>query len=247
MNVQNALAATAAAWAAGAHLHDIRQGLRTFTTSYFMAPGRLNMFELDGYRVIVDYAHNPPAVQALGEFVDALAEPTPRRAPAAGQRPAHRGRRHRRRPARRGHSRDRCSRRALLRRDHRPRGREHRAAASRGRRRRSSRRASARRWRPARAAGPSRSSSTRSRPPAARSTWGPRATWWSSASIARTRCGRSCSAASMARSSAIAGPILGRRRRRCAPRRLGEPLKRGRTGRSAASASRIPRRARRGS
>jgi cyanophycin synthetase len=77
MNVQNALAATGAAWAAGAHLHDIRQGLRTFTTSYFMAPGRLNMFELDGYRVIVDYAHNPPAVEALGQFVDALTEPTP--------------------------------------------------------------------------------------------------------------------------------------------------------------------------
>jgi cyanophycin synthetase len=76
MNVQNSLAAAAAAWAAGAHLHDIRQGLRTFTTSYFMAPGRLNMFELDGYRVIVDYAHNPPAVAALGEFVDRLSEPS---------------------------------------------------------------------------------------------------------------------------------------------------------------------------
>ena len=76
MNVQNALAATAAAWAAGAHLHDIRQGLRTFTTSYFMAPGRLNMFELDGFRVIVDYAHNPPAMEALGEFVERLSEPS---------------------------------------------------------------------------------------------------------------------------------------------------------------------------
>jgi cyanophycin synthetase len=76
MNVQNALAAAGAAWAAGAHLHDIRQGLRTFTTSYFMAPGRLNMFELDGYRVLVDYAHNPPAVRALGEFVERLAEPS---------------------------------------------------------------------------------------------------------------------------------------------------------------------------
>src|SRR5439155_532034 len=31
MNVANALAAAAAAWAAGAHLHDIRQGLRTFS------------------------------------------------------------------------------------------------------------------------------------------------------------------------------------------------------------------------
>jgi cyanophycin synthetase len=88
MNVQNALAATAAAWAAGAHLHDIRQGLRTFTTSYFMAPGRLNMFELDGYRVVVDYAHNPPAVEALGQFVDRLTEPSAggARAPVTGRR-----------------------------------------------------------------------------------------------------------------------------------------------------------------
>ncbi|MEO6059990.1 MAG: cyanophycin synthetase [Candidatus Limnocylindria bacterium] len=88
MNVQNALAAAGAAWAAGAHLHDIRQGLRTFTTSYFMAPGRLNMFELDGYRVIVDYAHNPPAVKALGEFVDRLGEPSPggRQALVTGRR-----------------------------------------------------------------------------------------------------------------------------------------------------------------
>jgi cyanophycin synthetase len=88
MNVQNALAAAGAAWAAGAHLHDIRQGLRTFTTSYFMAPGRLNMFELDGYRVIVDYAHNPPALAALGEFVERLAEPSAsgRRALVSGRR-----------------------------------------------------------------------------------------------------------------------------------------------------------------
>ena len=88
MNVQNAIAAAAAAWAAGAHLHDIRQGLRTFTTSYFMAPGRLNLFELDGYRVIVDYAHNPPAMQALGEFVESLSQPSP-----GGNRPLVTGRR----------------------------------------------------------------------------------------------------------------------------------------------------------
>jgi cyanophycin synthetase len=88
MNVQNALAAAAATWAAGAHLHDVRQGLRTFTTSYFMAPGRLNMFELDGYRVLVDYAHNAPAVSALGEFVERLSEPSAsgRRALVTGQR-----------------------------------------------------------------------------------------------------------------------------------------------------------------
>ncbi|MGZ4274173.1 MAG: cyanophycin synthetase [Solirubrobacteraceae bacterium] len=77
MNVANALAAVAASWAAGAHLHDIRQGLRTFTTSFYMAPGRLNVMDLNGYRVIVDYAHNAPAVRALGEFVERLAEPSP--------------------------------------------------------------------------------------------------------------------------------------------------------------------------
>jgi cyanophycin synthetase len=88
MNVQNALAATAAAWAAGAHLHDIRQGLRTFTTSYYMAPGRLNMFELDGFRVVVDYAHNPPALRAVGDFVERLTEPSPggAKAPVTGRR-----------------------------------------------------------------------------------------------------------------------------------------------------------------
>jgi len=77
MNVQNALAAAGAAWASGAHLHDIRQGLRTFTSSYYMAPGRLNIMDLDGFRVLVDYAHNAPAVLALGEFVERLAQPSP--------------------------------------------------------------------------------------------------------------------------------------------------------------------------
>jgi cyanophycin synthetase len=88
MNVQNALAATAASWAAGAHLHDIRQGLRTFATSYYMAPGRMNMFELDGYRVVVDYAHNPPALRAVGDFVERLTEPSPggAKAPVTGRR-----------------------------------------------------------------------------------------------------------------------------------------------------------------
>jgi cyanophycin synthetase len=44
-NVANAMAAAGAAFAAGAPLHDIRQGLRTFTTSYYLSPGRLNEVE----------------------------------------------------------------------------------------------------------------------------------------------------------------------------------------------------------
>ena len=69
MNVANALAAGAAAWAAGAHLHDIRQGLRTFSTSFFQAPGRLNLLELGGVRIVIDYCHNVDGMRQLADFV----------------------------------------------------------------------------------------------------------------------------------------------------------------------------------
>ena len=84
MNVQNALAAAAAAHAAGVHLHDIRQGLRTFHTSFYEAPGRLNLFELQGIRVVVDYAHNPHGLAMVGDFVQRL------RSAADGDRPGRR-------------------------------------------------------------------------------------------------------------------------------------------------------------
>jgi cyanophycin synthetase len=69
MNVANALAAAAAAWAAGAHLHDIRQGLRTFTTSFFQAPGRLNLLDVGGVRLVIDYCHNVDGMRQLADFV----------------------------------------------------------------------------------------------------------------------------------------------------------------------------------
>jgi cyanophycin synthetase len=74
MMVQNAMAAAAAAHAAGAHLHDIRQGLRSFTTSIYQAPGRLNVFELDGIKVVIDYAHNAAGLDTLGDFVERLTD-----------------------------------------------------------------------------------------------------------------------------------------------------------------------------
>jgi cyanophycin synthetase len=74
MNVQNALAAAAAAFGAGAPLHDIRQGLRTFTTSYYLSPGRLNELEVNGVQVIVDYCHNAPGMRMLGDFVDRVGD-----------------------------------------------------------------------------------------------------------------------------------------------------------------------------
>ena len=74
MNVANALAAAAAAWASGAHLHDIRQGLRTFSTSFFQAPGRLNLLDVGGVRVVIDYCHNVDGMRQLADFVQRMME-----------------------------------------------------------------------------------------------------------------------------------------------------------------------------
>jgi cyanophycin synthetase len=78
MNIANALAAAAAAWAGGAHLHDIRQGLRTFSTSFFQAPGRLNELNVKGFKVIIDYCHNVDGMRRLAEFVDLTLNPRAR-------------------------------------------------------------------------------------------------------------------------------------------------------------------------
>jgi cyanophycin synthetase len=72
MMVQNAMAP-----AACAHLHDIRQGLRSFTTSIYQAPGRLNVFDLDGVKVLIDYAHNAAGLETLGDFVERLTTDAP--------------------------------------------------------------------------------------------------------------------------------------------------------------------------
>jgi len=69
-NVANALAATGAAFAAGAPLHDIRQGLRTFTTNYYLSPGRMNLLDVGNVEVFIDYCHNAAGMRAIGDFVE---------------------------------------------------------------------------------------------------------------------------------------------------------------------------------
>jgi len=69
-NVQNAMFAAALAYNMNIGLEDIRQGLRTFDSSFFQAPGRMNIYDEHPFRVILDYAHNPAAVRAMCELVD---------------------------------------------------------------------------------------------------------------------------------------------------------------------------------
>jgi cyanophycin synthetase len=71
-NVQNAMFAAAMAFSMGLKLEDIRHGLRTFDTTFFQAPGRMNIYDEHTFKVILDYGHNPAAVEAMCELVGRL-------------------------------------------------------------------------------------------------------------------------------------------------------------------------------
>ncbi len=66
-NVANALAATAACDALGFALPAIAAGLRSFSPDASGNPGRLNLFERNGVRVVVDFAHNEAGLRGLLE------------------------------------------------------------------------------------------------------------------------------------------------------------------------------------
>jgi cyanophycin synthetase len=74
-NVFNALAATAMTAAHGIATQTIAAALRAFTSSFEDSPGRLNILDAHGVRIIVDYAHNPAALTALGRLVAKLRKP----------------------------------------------------------------------------------------------------------------------------------------------------------------------------
>jgi cyanophycin synthetase len=68
--VENVLAAAAAAWALGVPAEQIRAGLESFTGDARQLPGRYNVFTAGASAVIADYAHNPSALAALVAALD---------------------------------------------------------------------------------------------------------------------------------------------------------------------------------
>ncbi len=71
-NVQNAMFAAAMAFSMNVKLEDIRHGLRTFDASFFQTPGRMNIYDGHAFKVILDYGHNPAAVDAMCKLVERL-------------------------------------------------------------------------------------------------------------------------------------------------------------------------------
>ncbi len=65
--IENALAASSAAWALGVPLDSIRNGLASFHNDDRQTPGRFNVLHGGGATVILDYGHNPSALIALVE------------------------------------------------------------------------------------------------------------------------------------------------------------------------------------
>ncbi|KAF3996270.1 cyanophycin synthetase [Glaciimonas immobilis] len=68
--IENVMAATAAAWALKLDWEIIRTGLRTFINDAANVPGRFNVFDYRGATVIADYGHNPDAILALVQAVE---------------------------------------------------------------------------------------------------------------------------------------------------------------------------------
>jgi len=70
--VENVLAATGAALGLKIPVETIADGVATFTPDIQHNVGRLNVFDVDGRIVVVDYAHNESGLQALINFSRSL-------------------------------------------------------------------------------------------------------------------------------------------------------------------------------
>jgi cyanophycin synthetase len=71
-NVANSLAAIAVAIAHGVPILTIRSAMAQFRSTFEQNPGRLNVHDAHGFRVIVDYAHNAAGLEAMGKVVRGL-------------------------------------------------------------------------------------------------------------------------------------------------------------------------------
>ncbi len=80
-NVANSLAAAALTYCLGLPMSAIRDGLKTMLQDE--NPGRCNIHDVGGVNVLVDFAHNPAAMQALFDMAQAI--PARRRVLCFGQ------------------------------------------------------------------------------------------------------------------------------------------------------------------
>lgn len=67
--IQNVLPAALTGFLRNVKLEDIRLALQTFTPSPAQTPGRMNLFQFKNFDVLLDFAHNPSGMVAIGKFL----------------------------------------------------------------------------------------------------------------------------------------------------------------------------------
>ena len=70
--IQNVLPAILTGYIRGFRLDDIKMAITNFIPSPTQTPGRLNMFNFQNFKVLVDYAHNPAGMRGLSKFIENL-------------------------------------------------------------------------------------------------------------------------------------------------------------------------------
>ncbi|HBV86591.1 MAG TPA: cyanophycin synthetase [Desulfosporosinus sp.] len=75
-NIQNALAAIASGWALGLSVTAIRNSLQDFSSDAEHNRGRLNLYEIDGVHVFVDYGHNAAGIREIAKTLKSFNKKT---------------------------------------------------------------------------------------------------------------------------------------------------------------------------
>ena len=70
--IQNILPAIIAAHVQNIEIQDIKAALGTFIPSALQTPGRLNLYEFQNFKVLLDYAHNRAGMRALKNLTDGM-------------------------------------------------------------------------------------------------------------------------------------------------------------------------------
>lgn len=71
-NIANALAAIAVLHSLHLSVEQIRNGVMTFYPSVNQNPGRMNLFDFQDYKVLLDYGHNTESAQAIAKLLPQL-------------------------------------------------------------------------------------------------------------------------------------------------------------------------------
>jgi cyanophycin synthetase len=70
--IANVLAGTLAAYLQGFKTEDISLSLQTFVPSAAQTPGRMNVFDFNKFKVLIDFAHNPSGYRAIEDYLETV-------------------------------------------------------------------------------------------------------------------------------------------------------------------------------